>query len=150
MVFYILIALLNGIFISMSRVLIGRLSIEIGSFKASFWSYIVGFIFTTLILVIIGNLDFHFPHQTPLFAYMGGLFGAIYVVINSYVFTRIGAIKTVLLIISGQMISGIFIDYKNGTIDSAWIQCLGVILILLGVYLTKLSSLRYEASHKKI
>jgi transporter family-2 protein len=102
-----------------------------------------------LIGIIIGRFNFHISSQTPLFAYMGGLFGAVYVVINSYAFTKIGAIKTVLLVISGQMISGIFIDYKSRTIDSAWMQCIGVVLILAGVYLTKLSNLRYETKGNK-
>ncbi len=139
---YIFLAVLNGVCINISRVLIGRLSIDVGPFKASLASYIVGFLFITIILMTMADWSFHISSEIPIFAYLGGFFGALYVVINAYVFTRLGAIKTVILIVSGQMISGILLDYKNGDIASTLAQFGGVAIIILGVYLARLSSLR--------
>jgi transporter family-2 protein len=141
---YIFLALLNGVCINISRVLIGRLSFDMGPFKASLWSYIVGFLFVTAILLTMGGWRFNLPSEAPVFAYLGGFFGALYVVINAYVFTRLGAIKTVILVVSGQMISGILLDYKGGDITSTLAQFFGVAIIILGVYLARISSLRSE------
>ena len=139
---YIFLAVLNGVFISVSRVLIGRLSMDVGPFKASLWSYVVGFLFVAIALASIGHFTVSNLSIVPLFAYFGGFFGALYVVINSYVFTKMGAIKTVLLVVSGQMISGILLDYHGRSLLSMLPQFLGVMIILLGIYLAKVSAAR--------
>lgn len=149
MMILVFFAMLNGICIGISRVMIGRLGMEIGHFKASFWSYLVGFLFVTLMLVVMGHLQLIESAHAPLWAYLGGFFGAIYVVINSYVFTKIGSIKSVLLIISGQMISGIFLDYHSGSVKSTWADLLGLALILIGIYFAKKQATPPSITDKK-
>ncbi|WP_394827792.1 DMT family transporter [Pendulispora albinea] len=144
---YAFLAILNGVIIGTSRALNGQLSIELGPFKASFWNHAIGFAFLTIILFAMGGPVFEGASGgswavsgAPGFTYLGGLFGALFVAVNSYVLPRIGAIKTVLLVISGQMITGVLIDAKGGAGLSTLAQLAGVALILLGVYLAKRSS----------
>ncbi|MGH9897783.1 MAG: DMT family transporter [Pyrinomonadaceae bacterium] len=141
---YILLAMLNGVVIGVSRAINGRLSIEIGPFKASFWNHLVGFLFLTTVLIGMGSLTFSIPSCAPAFTYLGGFFGALFVAVNSYVLPRIGAIKTVLLVISGQIVTGVLIDYQRGAAVSTLAQFLGVAIIILGVYLARTSGSRRD------
>lgn len=138
MIAYICIAVFNGLIVGTSRAINSRLSIDVGVFKASFWNHLVGFVFLASVLLIKGGFGFDIvDNNIPMFTYLGGFFGALFVAVNSYVFARIGAIKTVLLVISGQMICSVLIDYKSGDLFSTLGQLLGVAIILVGVYLAK-------------
>ena len=72
--------------------------------------------------------------QIPILSYLGGVIGALYVAINSHVLTRIGALKTALLVISGQMVTGVMFDVVGQPFLDSAIQLVGVILIIAGVY----------------
>jgi len=137
MVYFIFLAVLNGVFIGTSRAINSQLSMDIGPFRASFWNHIIGFAFLTTLFILTGNLKLSAGLDTSLFIYLGGFFGALFVAVNSYVFPRMGAVKTALLVISGQMISSVIIDYYAGNISRPFIQLLGVSFILLGIYLSK-------------
>lgn len=142
MIVCVFLALINGILIGASRAINGRLSVDVGVVRASFWNHLVGFIFLTLIIILIQGVGQLTKLTVPPFAYLGGAIGALFVLINSYVFKKLGAIKTALLVISGQMITGVLIDYKSGHALYTLGQCLGIVLILLGVYLSKNASLK--------
>ncbi|WP_245006721.1 DMT family transporter [Erwinia persicina] len=62
MITYIINSLLNGVCISLSRSLNGRLSMGRNAFYASLWNHIVGFIFLSLILFVQRDdmTSFHF------------------------------------------------------------------------------------------
>lgn len=147
---YIILAIMNGMLIGLSRAVNGYLSMSIGPFKASFWNHIVGFLFISVILAFnmsvmqdknlllgIENIRFNINAHQNLYLYVGGVFGALFVAVNSYVFPRLGAVKTALLVISGQMISSVVIDSQSGVLNVLMLKALGVLLILCGVYLSK-------------
>lgn len=142
MIAYILLAMFNGVIIGISRAINSRLSTDIGPFKASYWNHVIGFIFLSVILIFTEKTPFSFVIDIPVVAYFAGLFGALFVGINSFVFSRIGAVKTILLVISGQMISSTIIDYNNGDQTKIGLQFLGVFFILFGVYLSKIPKSR--------
>jgi transporter family-2 protein len=48
--------------------------------------------------------------------------------------------NAVLLVISGQMITAVAIDYRNQNAAPTVSRCLGVAIVLLGVYLTRVAS----------
>jgi bacterial/archaeal transporter family-2 protein len=137
---YILLAFLNGTVIGTSRAINGRLGAEVGSFKASLWNHLIGFLFLTAALLLMGGWKFDVLPEAPLSAYIGGFFGALFVAVNSYIFPRLGAMNAVLLVISGQMITAVLIDYRNQGVPPTAIRCLGVVIVLLGVYLTRVAS----------
>jgi len=136
MLVYIALALFNGMVVGTSRAVNGQLSTEIGPLRASLWNHVVGFVFLTLALAALGEWRFHGAGQAPLTAYLGGLFGALFVAVNSYIFPRIGAMNAALLVISGQMISSVLIDYANQSVAPTPLRWLGVGVVLFGVYLS--------------
>jgi bacterial/archaeal transporter family-2 protein len=137
---YICLAVLTGAVLGANRTINGRLSIESGPFKASLWNHVVGFSFLTIVLLVSGRLTLTSALGAPSFAYLGGVLGSVFVAINSYVLSRIGAIRAVLLVISGQMTTGLLIDHRGHTAVSTLIHVLGVAVIMVGIYLSKISS----------
>lgn len=100
LLFYITIALTNGICIIFSRSINGRLS----------------------------------QSSIPLIAFTGGIIGACFVVINSYILPLLGATLTTILAICGQVLSGFIIDIiQHGIPSHLLMQITGVILILLAI-----------------
>ncbi|VEA66509.1 Uncharacterized protein conserved in bacteria [Serratia plymuthica] len=133
----ILLALFNGVCISISRAVNGRLALSRGAFHASLCNHIVGFLFLSLLLAVDGGFNGLALGHAPWGAYLGGVIGALFVALNSYVLPRLGTLRAALLIISGQMLAGVVIDRLRDSGSSAGAQILGVGLILLGVYLAR-------------
>ncbi|MGW1075015.1 DMT family transporter [Streptomyces sp. NPDC002537] len=141
---YILLAFLNGMIIGTSRAVNGRLSTGIGPFRASLWNHVVGFLFLTLVLLVMGDWKFDDGGSAPLSAYLGGFFGALFVAVNSHVFPRLGAMNAALMVICGQMITAVLIDYHNQNETPGVLRCLGVVIIIAGIYLSRVTSASRE------
>ncbi|MFD4314790.1 DMT family transporter [Streptomyces sp. NPDC058548] len=152
MTLHILLALLNGAFIGTSRAVNGQLSTRIGPFRASVWNHVVGFVLLTVVLFALHGLSGAGsgsgsgaeagtavgPGAVPVSAYLGGVFGALFVAVNSHVFPRLGAMNASLLVISGQVLSAVAIDgVQDGSLPSAP-RLLGVALVLTGLALPRL------------
>ncbi|MFD3516407.1 DMT family transporter [Streptomyces sp. NPDC058657] len=138
MIFYVLLALLNGVLIATSRAVNGQLSTRVGPFRASVWNHVVGFAFLTVVLFAF----FRWPDlgAVPLAAYLGGVVGALFVAVNSHVFPRLGAMNASLLVISGQVLSAVAIDcVQQRSLPSA-LRLLGVALVLLGLVLPRIKA----------
>jgi transporter family-2 protein len=148
-ILYILVALLNGMVVGTSRAMNGQLSTRTGALKASLWNHVVGFLFLTLILLAVGGWKFAVSPAPPWSAYLGGFFGALFVAVNSYVFPRLGAMNAILLVISGQMISAVLIDYRNHDVPPTGARYLGVVIVLLGVYLSRVSNASREKDREQ-
>lgn len=135
----ILIALAGGAAVGMSRSINGRLTMDRGAFRASFWNHFIGFALLSVFVVFFERQGLALLGQVPGWSFTGGVIGAVFVAISSYVFPRIGAARSALLIIGGQMIAGLAIDYLRGTAQFSIGQPAGVALILFGIYLTRFS-----------
>lgn len=145
MIWLFMLALGNGLLIGLCRAINGRLSHSKGAFSASFYNHAVGAILLIIVITLCGywniaealtwgdvlEIDWQ---QVPTIRYLGGVIGALYVAINSHVLTRIGALKTALLVISGQMVTGVMFDVVGQSFLDSAIQLVGVILIIAGVY----------------
>ncbi|MFI1799396.1 DMT family transporter [Streptomyces sp. NPDC020379] len=141
---FILLALLNGMVIGTSRAVNGRLSMGIGPFRASLWNHVVGFLFLTLVLLVLGDWKFGDAGSAPAAAYLGGFFGALFVAVNSYVFPRLGAMNAALLVISGQMVTAVLIDFHNQNKTPGALRVLGVVIVIAGMYLSRVTSAARE------
>ncbi|RLV59836.1 DMT family transporter [Parashewanella curva] len=132
----ILLGLLNGALIALARTLNGMLSVKKNAFVASTMNHFVGF----ALLSVLIFLFFGFPTELNLDAdfsiYLGGAIGALYVAINSFVFHKVGAVKAVLLILSGQMITSILIDGVDTSSKLFLYQVTGLGMIIAGMYLS--------------
>jgi transporter family-2 protein len=140
----IFLALFNGSLVSTARSVNGKLGGETDAFRASFWNHFVGFLVLTVILAVVGGWDVDFGAPPP-HAYLGGMIGAGYVAINSYVFVRLGAMYGALLVISGQMFAAVVIDYIRQGVPPSVTRWAGVALVIFGVYLSRAS----EAAHER-
>ncbi|SDW43826.1 DMT family transporter [Roseicitreum antarcticum] len=138
MIYFISLAVLGGIMISLSRQLNGRLSMSTGAMMASFWNHVVGFLVLTA-LGIGGAFVFQTDLGTvPLWAWLGGPVGVIFIAAGSWLIVRIGATATALMVISGQMVGGVVLDMMRGTERSLLLDGLGIALMLAGVTLSVL------------
>ncbi|EMK3755152.1 DMT family transporter [Providencia rettgeri] len=130
---YIFIALLNGICIVISRTLNGKLAQQHNAFYSSLINHFVGFLFLTIMVLIFKTYLFNF-NEIPLVAFIGGIIGAFFVIINSYVLPLLGVMLTSILAICGQMISSLVIDLVNGAhSQNVYLQLIGIVLIIGGV-----------------
>lgn len=135
MIFYALLAFFNGIVVSTGRSLNGQLSASLGPLKTSFWNHFVGFIFISIILVASTGFVLNVPAEMPHFAYAGGVFGALFVVVSSFVFPRLGAMSSAVLVISGEMVASLILDSLNTNSLPTLLQLTGGTLVLFGMFL---------------
>lgn len=133
-------ALIAGILIGLSRQLNGRLAMSTTPLIASFWNHLVGFVFLTGLGLVLGNLILPGAADAPWWVYLGGPIGVVFVTAGSWLIPRIGAVNSALLVIGGQMVSGVIFDLVRDAPMTFWASALGVALILAGVALTQRSS----------
>lgn len=135
MTLYIFIALFNGVYIVTSRTLNGKLAQHHNAFYSALINHVIGFLFLTVIVLALNQYQFNL-NDIPLIAFVGGIIGAFFVVINSYVLPLLGVMLTSVLAICGQMISSLVIDMVNGLqSQNAYLQLIGVALIIAGAML---------------
>ncbi|MBG5948360.1 DMT family transporter [Proteus terrae] len=131
---FILIALFNGVCIVTSRTLNGKLAQNSNAFYSSLINHLVGFIFLTIFVLWVKDYHAIEVSTIPLIAFAGGIIGAFFVVINSYVLPLLGVMLTSVLAICGQMISSLVIDIFSGIeSNNLLLQIIGVLLIIGGV-----------------
>lgn len=129
----VLFAVLGGALVGVSRSLNGRLSLATSALSASFWNHLVGFVFLSLIAVLFGGLMPGGWPEAPLTAWAGGTLGVLFVASGSWLVARIGVTTTAMLVIAGQMVSGVALDLALGRAEGLWVKALGVALILGGM-----------------
>ncbi|PJI92619.1 transporter family-2 protein [Yoonia maricola] len=134
MIWFASLAILAGVLISLSRQINGRLALSTSAMESSFWNHLVGLVFITVVALLIGGLFAGEPSASPWWAYLGGPIGVIFIAAGSWLIARIGAAQTALLIIAGQMISGVVLDVVMGAPGDLWARTIGVGLILAGMW----------------
>ncbi|MBR2656620.1 MAG: DMT family transporter [Loktanella sp.] len=137
MIGFAALALLAGVLVSLSRQVNGRLALSTSAWESSFWNHIVGLGFVTLAAVLFGGLFAGAPMEAPWWAYLGGPVGVVFIAAGSWLIARIGAAQTALLIIAGQMISGVVLDVLMGTAGNTWARIIGIVLILAGMWVSR-------------
>ena len=128
-------AFLAGVLVSLSRQINGRLSLSTSALESSFWNHIVGLAALTLVAVVAGGLFTPGIADVPLWAYLGGTIGVVFIAASSWLITRIGAARTALMIIAGQMVSGVLLDLWLGAPGNPAARIAGVGLILAGLWI---------------
>lgn len=137
MILWIAMAVTGGVFVALSRQINGRLSLSNSPLIASFWNHIVGFTVLTVIGLLLGGLLPSGAADAPWYAFIGGPIGVVFIASGSWLIPRIGAVNTALLVISGQMVSGVVLDLFSDQPPRLWASLLGIILILAGMALTQ-------------
>jgi transporter family-2 protein len=137
MIFFAALAILAGVLVSLSRQINGRLALSTSAMESSFWNHLVGLVFITCVALAVGGLFAGEPAQAPWWAYLGGPVGVVFIAAGSWLIARIGAAQTALMIIAGQMISGVVLDIIMGAPGNLWARILGVGLILAGMWVAQ-------------
>lgn len=134
MYYFILLAFCNGIVIALARVVNARLGESKGPMSSSFWNHLVGFLLLLVTVPFVPGFSFDRPAgRAPAAAYFGGVIGVSFVALHSFVLPKLGAMRTILLVIGGQMITASALDLLAGAVGSYLMQALGVSLIVLGI-----------------
>lgn len=109
---YILLSILTGVIIVLSRVLNTKLSQEIGLIESSYFNYLTGAITSIILFLIIGEqFNISSFKSVPFYGYLGGLLGMIIVILNSVVTPKLSSFYVTLLVFIGQLFTGLFIDW---------------------------------------
>ena len=137
---YILLGLINGICIALSRIVNRQLSSQRGAFYASYINHIVRFLFLSLLMLCWVNPSVEYP--TDITLYSGGLIGALYVAINSFVMTKLGSTNAIVLVIGRQMLFSVLLDAFSTDLFNLTQQAVGVSLIISGVAIKETSAVR--------
>jgi transporter family-2 protein len=131
----VILALVAGLLVSVSRQINGRLALSTSALGASFWNHAVGLGLLLAAGLALGGLWPEGTADAPWFAWIGGPVGVIFVASGSWLIARIGAVNTALLVIGGQMVSGVALDLWRAAPGDPWLRAGGVALILAGMAL---------------
>ena len=142
MILFVALAVSAGLLVGLSRQLNGRLALSTSAMESSFWNHIIGLTFVSFIALLIGGLFEGAPLAAPWWAYLGGPIGFLFIAAGSWAINRIGAAQTAMLIIAGQMISGVLIDVAMGVAGNTVARVLGVVLILGGMWVTRTAKVK--------
>ena len=137
MAWFVALALLAGVLVSLSRQINGRLALSTSALHSSWWNHLVGLVFITIVGLLAGGLFTGEPLAAPWWAYLGGVIGVVFIAAGSWLIARIGAAQTAMLIIAGQMISGVVLDIMMGTAGNPAARIIGVALILAGMWVAR-------------
>jgi transporter family-2 protein len=107
-------ALIGGVSVVIQQMLNANLRGELNSAVWSgFMSYVLGLLCMVLLAIVMRE---PIPAagvvaRIPVWAWSGGLFGAIFIVLSILVAKQLGAATLIALLVTGQMIASIIIDH---------------------------------------
>ncbi|GAA0084494.1 DMT family transporter [Clostridium sp. CTA-7] len=148
--FYILLAILAGVSVVISRIFNSRIAEEIGTFQGTFINYLTGLItsFSFFILtrdyINIGTSSFS---SVPFYAYLGGAIGILVVLLSNYTTPKVSSFSLSLLVFIGQLSIGILIDYFSYSTVSIG-KLIGGLLILFGLSYNMILDKNIEDANK--
>ena len=132
---YILIAILAGVSVVISRIFNSKIADEIGTLQGTFINYLTGLIAAFIFFILskeylnMGNINYS---SIPFYSYLGGAIGILVVLLSNYTTPKVSNFSLSLLVFIGQLSIGILIDYYSYSTVSIG-KILGGILILLGL-----------------
>lgn len=132
---YILLAILSGVSVVISRIINSKLAEEIGTFQGTFFNYLTGLITSTIFLLITRdyiNIPPIHELNLPIYSYLGGSIGILVVVLSNYTTPKVSSFSLTLLVFIGQLSIGIIIDYFNSNTLSVG-KLIGGLFILIGL-----------------
>lgn len=137
----IIIGLIIGIGLPMQTSINSRLKLAVGSpFLASLISFTFGTIFLAVITLITNKTLFFSTNllkTQPIWLWLGGIFGVIYLTANILLFPKLGSVQTAIMPILGQIIMGLMIDnfglFKSLVKPLSLTRITGAILVVIGV-----------------
>ena len=144
----IVLALFNGLLIVTNRVFNARLGLHISGAGAAFWNHLVGFFFLVVVTSFLTGISGNGIGQIPFYLFLGGMIGAGYVAINSFVMPRIGTTKATVLVIAGQVVLGTMIDVYTGKVSNITMTVVGIGLVIVGMWIGNSKKINNNEAYK--
>jgi len=132
-IFSMLLAILAGLFTTIEASINTQLGKHITPSVATLHSLITGMTFFLVINVLSGHIVRYQKVMTvnPIWL-IGGFFGASIIYISSRTIPELGITNTLILILSGQLVSGLLIDAIINNQEICVRKILGLVLFLAG------------------
>ncbi|WMJ89047.1 DMT family transporter [Anaerocolumna sp. MB42-C2] len=132
-IFAMLLAILAGIFTTIESGINSQLGKYLTPSIATLHSLIVGLSFMLLINLCLGNVPRYAKVTTvnPIWL-IGGFFGAFIIYLSSKAIPKLGISNTLILVLAGQMVSGLLIDALINNAEISFKKMAGMILFLMG------------------
>jgi len=132
-IFSMLLAILAGIFTTIETSINSQLGKYLTPSIATLHSLITGMTFMLLINLFLGNLTRYSKVLTvrPIWL-IGGFFGAFIIYLSSKSIPVLGISNTLILILAGQLVSGLVIDTLINNLDISLKKMVGMVLFLIG------------------
>ncbi|MCI1984128.1 MAG: DMT family transporter [Bifidobacteriaceae bacterium] len=112
-------------------------------FVSSLISFAIGTVFLAVVTVLAGyplGVDLSVVESQPLWLWLGGFLGVVYLTSNILLFPRLGSVQTVIFPVLGQILMGLFIDsfgwFRAPVQALTPLRILGSALVLGGVIIS--------------
>jgi bacterial/archaeal transporter family-2 protein len=138
-----LLAVIGGMTIAVQGQINGGLGKKVGVIEGAFISFAVGTLALLFILLFFGKGNISLIGTVPKWQLLGGLLGAIFVVVQVLVVPKIGVTTTLMAVVVGQIILGAVIDHfglfggNRIPIDKQKIVAIVLLLFSLFLYVKK-------------
>ncbi len=135
--------LLAGVLSAVQAPTNARLAVAVGSpINAALISFGVGAAALAILAVALRSRpDLAAVRALPWHAWLGGLYGALFVAGAAYAAPRIGVASTLIILIAGQLVAAVLIDHFGGFgVPERAIsleRLIGVCLVIAGVFLVR-------------
>jgi len=129
----VILAIFAGIFTTVEAAMNAQLGKHITPTLATFHSLLVGMLLMLIISIYNGKLSLYAKvvHVRPIWL-LGGIFGALIILFSSKAIPEIGISNTLILILTGQLLSGLVIDVMYNEMVIGTRKAVGLILFLVG------------------
>jgi transporter family-2 protein len=135
----ILIGLIGGVAVGFQAPLANLISLRLGMFESVFIIHLGGAIAGLAPLIYFGGGNITAWQTVPWYALAAGSLGVVVIGAISYTIPHIGAAPTIVLVVVGQLVVGIYLDHF-GLLGMAVRPLdigrgLGIVVVLMGVWL---------------
>lgn len=134
----ILLSMLTGMIFIISKTLNMLLSKDIGIYKSNIVNHLTGLFGAVLFVVLFlrgSAFQLNDLSQVGIFPLLGGVMGATFVALSNYTFSRTNVLVSTLLILIGQTIASLIIDYIYRQEMISIQGIIGILLIIYAVFL---------------
>ncbi|WP_018133409.1 DMT family transporter [Effusibacillus pohliae] len=128
-----------GVMIGFQSPINATLSRKVGIFESAFVSFSVGTLTLLMVVALLGKGNLREAAHAPVWQFLGGVLGAIYVTAIIVGVPQIGVTTVMVAVLAGQLATGLLIDQfgwfgvQQRPID--WQRAAGVALLFVSIWL---------------
>jgi len=135
----LIITVIGGILAGFQSSINGVLGTKIGALEASLFSFLVGSLALSLIVIFFGKGNLLIALSQPKWQLVGGLCGAFFVVAMVLAVPKLGVASALVAVIAGQILASTIIDhfglFGGRHIPIDWQRSVGLVLLATALIL---------------